>query len=537
MNHENDKNERLESTPEISDEVKAAAKQAEQKAAEEKEKKDKKKSREKGEKKTLKQHLTSERFKHGTMATALTAVFLVAVVLVNVLVGILGDRFPSINLDMTKNSENSLSEEAAEIVDTVDEPTEIYIMMDQESAESSTQYQTVISIASRMAERNSNITLQFKDPDTDPGFLAEYSSDNLRSGDVLVRTDKRYRIVTSSDLFPTSYDQNYNVIQYTDVNGALATAVNAVNVDTMPVAAFDTGHSEMINTTSYKDLLTENNFDTVDFNLLTEEIPEDAQMIVLAVPSTDLTSDEVEKLNTWLNDASAAEDRSLIVVAYPTQGELPTLNSYLNEWGLNVTPSQVLEGDPSNYIQSPDMIIANVDTELDLGGETTDYGYVVTPQSNPVEILWEGRNSVTTYPLLTTSDSAYIYDMETQTELTDDTGTRNLAAAGVKMIKHYTNDYRNSSVVVIGSAFMFDSTFTASSTFGNSTYLADLSKYLTGTTGSTSAIFNSAQQMITYDIVMSNGQITFLGLGVFTILIPIAFLVSGIVVFFRRRHL
>ena len=36
---------------------------------------------------------------------------------------------------------------------------------------------------------------------------------------------------------------------------------------------------------------------------------------------------------------------------------------------------------------------------------------------------------------------------------------------------------------------------------------------------------------------MSNGQITFLGLGVFTILIPIAFLVSGIVVFFRRRHL
>ena len=166
MNHENDKNERLESTPEISDEVKAAAKQAEQKAAEEKEKKDKKKSREKGEKKTLKQHLTSERFKHGTMATALTAVFLVAVVLVNVLVGILGERFPSINLDMTKNSENSLSEEAAEIVDEVEEPTEIYIMLDEDTAESNSMYQTVVSIASRMVERNSNITLQFKDPDT-----------------------------------------------------------------------------------------------------------------------------------------------------------------------------------------------------------------------------------------------------------------------------------------------------------------------------------------------------------------------------------
>ncbi len=537
MNHENDKNERLESTPEISDEVKAAARQAEQKAAEEKEKKDKKKNREKGEKKTLKQRLTSERFKHGTMATALTAVFLVAVVLVNVLVGILGERFPSINLDMTKNSENSLSEEAAEIVDEVDEPTEIYIMLDEDTAESNSMYQTVVSIASRMVERNSNITLQFKDPDTDPGFLAEYSSDNLRSGDVLVRTEKRHRVVTSYDLFPTSYDQNYNAIQYTDVNGALATALHVVNLDVIPVAVFDTGHGEMINTASFKELLTENNFDTQDFNLLTEEIPEEAQMIVLAVPSNDLTSEEVEKLNTWLNDASAAEDRSLVVLAYPTQGELPTLNSYLNEWGLNVTPSQVLEGDPGSYIQSPDMIIANVDTELDLGGETTDYGYVVTPQSNPVEILWEGRNSVTTYPLLTTSDSAYIYDMETQTELTDDTGTRNLAAAGVKMIKHDTNDYRNSSVVVLGSAFMADSMFTGSSAYGNRSYLEALTKYLTGTTGASSVIFNSAQQMITNDIAMSYNAITFLGLGVFTILIPLAFLIAGVVVFFRRRHL
>ena len=36
---------------------------------------------------------------------------------------------------------------------------------------------------------------------------------------------------------------------------------------------------------------------------------------------------------------------------------------------------------------------------------------------------------------------------------------------------------------------------------------------------------------------MSNGQIMFIGLGVFTILIPLAFLITGIVVFFRRRHL
>ena len=235
---------------------------------------------------------------------------------------------------------------------------------------------------------------------------------------------KRYRVVTSSDLFPTKMDQStypYQYIYYTDVNGALASALSAVNADEMPVVAFDTGHSEMLDMSSYKDLLSDNNFDTVDFNLLTEEIPEDTQIIVLGVPSTDLTSEEVEKLNTYLNDTSSSVDRSVLIVSYPGQGELPTLNSYLGEWGMSVTPSEVLEGDSTSYIQSPDMILATVSDELDLDGESS-YGYIVSPQTNPIEILWEGRNSVSTYPLLTTSSSAYLYDITTGEEQTDTAG-------------------------------------------------------------------------------------------------------------------
>ena len=300
--------------------------------------------------------------------------------------------------------------------------------------------------------------------------------------------------------------------------------------------AFDTGHSEMLDMSSYKDLLSDNNFDTVDFNLLTEEIPEDAQIIVLGVPSTDLTSEEVEKLNTYLNDTSSSVDRSVLIVSYPGQGELPTLNSYLGEWGMSVTPSEVLEGDSKSYIQSPDMIIATVSDELDLDSESS-YGYIVSPQTNPVEILWEGRNSVSTYPLLTTSSSAYLYDITTGEEQTDTAGTYNLAAAGVKMIKGEDGSYFNANVIVVGSAYLFNSMFTSSSTYSNGQYIADLSRYATGTTGSSTAIYSTPTQTITYDITMSGAQIIFLGLVVFAVLIPLAFLITGIVVFFRRRHL
>ena len=83
------------------------------------------------------------------MATALTAVFIAAVVLVNVLVGILGERFPSMNFDISQNSDNSLSEDAAEVVDSVDEKTEIIVMMTESNALSNSNYQKVDSIASK----------------------------------------------------------------------------------------------------------------------------------------------------------------------------------------------------------------------------------------------------------------------------------------------------------------------------------------------------------------------------------------------------
>ena len=105
------------------------------------------------------------------------------------------------------------------------------------------------------------------------------------------------------------------------------------------------------------------------------------------------------------------------------------------------------------------------------------------------------------------------------------------------MIKGEDGEYFNANVIVIGSPYLFNASFTNSSTYGNGQYITDLSKYATGTTGSSTAVYSTPTQTVTYDIAMSNGQIIFIGLGVFTILIPLAFLITGIVVFFRRRHL
>ena len=103
--------------PKISPEVEAAAKQE---AAEEEMKK---KAQANAPKASRKNIFASSKFKHGGMATAFTAGFIVIVILINVVVSILGERFPSLNIDLTAHSVNTLSEHSIDVVDSLSPPT------------------------------------------------------------------------------------------------------------------------------------------------------------------------------------------------------------------------------------------------------------------------------------------------------------------------------------------------------------------------------------------------------------------------------
>lgn len=63
----------------------------------------------------------------------------------------------------------------------------------------------------------------------------------------MVKTDKRHKTLAVTDLFSIQQDsstQQYNY--YSKVDGALANALYLVNLDTVPVVAFATGHNEML---------------------------------------------------------------------------------------------------------------------------------------------------------------------------------------------------------------------------------------------------------------------------------------------------
>lgn len=504
--------------------------------------KDKEKKKDKKEKKkgSLKARINSPKFKHGAMATGLTAGFIVIVILVNVVVSILGERFPSINVDMTRSGSNTLTEEALEVIDSVDQKTEIFLIGSESELSSVEVYAQLQNMLKRIVERNGNISYEIVDPVDNPGFMANYTEDELSTGEVLVRTEKRYRIITQSTLFPVSTDSTtYEQVTYNDSSAALANAISAVNSDAIPVIAVDTGHSPMMSVDSLTAELEENNFEIQEFNLLTDEIPENAQVILLPSPSADLTEDEVQRLNDYLNDDTASEYRNLMVLYTPQMQELPNLATLMSEWGMEVAPqTEVVATSEGSYVQYADYMIASTTDEVDLQGQSS-YGYLLAPMSCPVDILWNGRNEITTSSLLVSPEDAerLQYDAGSDDMETISSGQETIIGMGTKMIKYGSNAYRNSNVVAMGCGLFVDGNFLNASAFSNADYCVDLFKYLTNTTGTGSAVPSNMVELYAQDITMSDAEAKGWGLYTFMIGIPVAFLVVGVVVFFKRRHL
>ena len=138
---------------------------------------------------------------------------------------------------------------------------------------------------------NSHISVEFIDPDTNPTFVSEYADDNLTTGKVLVRTEQRYRVLTLTDLFSSEQNSStgeYNC--YSMVDSALASALELVNMEDVPVFTIATGHGEMLtsdNMSSFLGMIEDQNFEVQEIDLLTEEIPEGTQVLMLPTPTSD----------------------------------------------------------------------------------------------------------------------------------------------------------------------------------------------------------------------------------------------------------
>ena len=132
-----------------------------------------------------KQPINKRHLKYGSLATGLVVLFIAAVVLVNVVVTMLFDRFP-ITLDLTGNSIYTVSEETKNYISGIEAPVDITVMSTEDSFRGISDYTNQCAeLLSSYAQYNPNITVRYKDLLSNPDFVSNYSQ-NLGSCDIIV---------------------------------------------------------------------------------------------------------------------------------------------------------------------------------------------------------------------------------------------------------------------------------------------------------------------------------------------------------------
>lgn len=489
----------------------------------------------------------SEKLKRGGAATLVSVLFIAIVVVLNILVGLLAQRFPSMNLDLTADKRNTLSEQALDIARGVDENVTIYLIGAEDSfrrdrlySSYGLEYSQVANLADRLREANPRISVQFVDPDENPAFISSYAEESLTSGSVLVKGEKRYKSLYVDDLFSvTRNSTTYETETYSKADSALAAAIELVTLDKVPVLTLATGHGEMLsssNMAAFLDLMESKNFQVETINILTDEIPAETEVLMLPTPSEDYTEEEVAKLRAFLDDETTPEDLTILVTCYGGQGEMPKLSAFLEEWGIRAQRGGVVETDSSRMFAANSAYVL-VDTAEDNVVTANSYSNLVAPLSAPLTLVFDGNGQVSTRKLWVTADSAFVITQD-MTEMPEnpETASQIVAALGGALVRVDGKDHLR-NVVVFGSSYVFMDNFINASAFGNRQYITDLMQYCTNTDESLVTVRSESVQTNVMDISASVGLVNLLGIGVFTVGLPLLILAAGLVIFLRRRHL
>lgn len=498
-----------------------------------------KKSNPQKEKGKFKKFMKSRKAKHGTVAMAITALVIVMVIVLNIIIGLLVNRFPDLELDLTSNNSFALQDDTIDYVSHLNNDVTVYILMEKDKFESQgTYFVQAQKMLNKMASKSDGkMKIKYVDLTSNPSFTSNYPNVDWQSSSanniVLVESGKQYKVLTLTDCF--EYDeQTYNYygtysFTGTKIEQAVVTAILNVTTDDKVVVDMIKGNNEQ-DYSSLKSLLENNAYQVNDVSLATGDFDKDAKVAIMYAPSVDLDEKIVEKLSTWLSN-DGKYGRSLIYVPTADMGEMPNLDDFLKEWGMSIDRGYVFETDETALVNanSPYAFTVSYGDYYKDNLKNSKIPVVVS-ESHAVNITDEN----TAHALLKTTNKAGVLpiDADKSWDYKDAiTGNgENVAAEGVMT----NEDKKSSRVVVFGSYVMFSDTIMQYNSFNNSAYFMNVintiaDKEDVGITIESKSIDNT--ELGITDVATQNTMLV-----VFVIVIPIAILVAGFVFWLRRRN-
>ena len=374
----------------------------------------------------LKQMFSARRFRAGGYATFAAAVVIAIAVLVNMVVGALpADKT---QIDVTSQALYTLSDQSRQIVRALDRDVTLSLL-----AYTGQEDESVTKLLDRYAALSDHVKVEYVDPAVNPTVLEKYKDEALYANSVIVTCGEKYRFVSYQDIFQTDYSNYYyNGSVETSFNGegALTSAIHYVASDDLPKVYSLTGHGEKTLSASLEDLVEEDNLELTELSLLSlEQVPEDADCVLIYAPSSDLSADEAQLLTDYLD----AGGDVMLITDYLVGGDMPNLMQLTQRMGMQPREGIVVEGDGSRSLRGYAYYLLPYLGTHEITAPISEAGYyLLMPMAQG--ILETGEGSATVTSLMSTSGKAYAkaagYDMTTtEQEDGDATGPFDVAMA------------------------------------------------------------------------------------------------------------
>lgn len=473
--------------------------------------------------------------------TSLTILLVAIVLFIFFIVNVIFNNIDLSPIDFTSDKLYSLSEDSKKEVEKIEQNVTLYYFGYSEDS-------TPVVLGKQYHNVNDKITVSILTTSERPDLASEYgisSNDQL----VVASSSQRYKIVNANDMY--TFDETSN--KTIDVSEQkLTNAILDVTIVSKPKVYFLTGHGEY-STASSGELHTLSQYivnevnDVNTLDLLSSDIPEMCDVLIIANPTKDFTDIETQKIEAYINNGGKIiwlQDPYINITKYNPSNYKNT-NKILDLFGISFSKGIVCEQSPDNMIAGlPDLIIPELtyneivkDIYTDGKIVMTDAGRINTKSEEELEKL-----GVTATSFVKSSSKSYYkenFDTNQTTLGKADNDEEGPFVLGEILTKKVNNDKEAKLIAYSNAFFETNVTLALSNTIttpisirNNKDIMLNTVAYLTNREDSirirkdTGKVnnFNTATQ--TQDVIVKT--------IIFTL--PVVIIIAGIVITIHRKR-
>ena len=353
----------------------------------------------------------------------------------------------------------------------------------------------------------------------------------MSNNSLVVECGDKYRYISYDTIYTydyASYSSTGSVSSAFDGEGAITSAIDYVISDELPKIYVLTGHGESDLSDALSSQIERDNMETEEFSLLNaDEIPEDCDCILINSPTSDISEEEKNMLQEYVDKGG-----HLMVLSGPKEdSEMANLNSILSEYGVSVVDGIVIDSNRDFYAFSETYILMPEIESSEITDPLTESGYhAIIPIAQGLSVD-DSVDGVTVTSLLQTSGDSYSklagYDLTTYDK--EDGDIDGPFSLGVSVEVSDTGG----RLVWISSDYVTDDTYNSYSSGANLDLVMNSMSWMIG---ETEAVSIRTKSMDYSYLTISSSAASLLKLLMIGIL-PIGYLLFGIEELLRRRKM